>query len=41
LSVSTSWRLHCEARSTEDIARDLDSEPDAVRGWIERRGGAN
>ena len=31
-------RLHCEARSIEDIDRDLDSEPDTVRGWIERQG---
>ena len=34
-------RLHGEARSLEDIARDLDSEPDTVRGWIERSLGAD
>ncbi len=31
-------RLHGEGRSIEDIARDLDSDPDTVRGWIERKG---
>ena len=31
-------RLHGEGRSLEDIARDLDSDPDTVRGWIERKG---
>jgi hypothetical protein len=31
-------RLHGEGRSLDDIARDLESEPDTVRGWIERRG---
>jgi hypothetical protein len=29
-------RLHDEGRSIEDIARQLESEPDTVRGWIER-----
>jgi hypothetical protein len=33
-------RLHGEGRSLEDIARDLDSDPDTVRGWIERKGGS-
>jgi len=31
-------RLHREGRSIEDIARELESDPDTVRGWIERRG---
>ena len=30
-------RLHGEGRSLEDIARELDSDPDTVRGWIERK----
>jgi hypothetical protein len=30
-------RLHGEGRSIEDIARELDSDPDTVRGWIERK----
>jgi hypothetical protein len=30
-------RLHGEGRPLEDIARELDSDPDTVRGWIERR----
>jgi len=30
-------RLHAEGRSIDDIARDLESDPDTVRGWIERR----
>jgi hypothetical protein len=30
-------RLHGEGRSIRDIARKLESEPDTVRGWIERR----
>jgi hypothetical protein len=30
-------RLHGEGRSLEDIARELESDPDTVRGWIERR----
>ena len=30
-------RLHGEGRSLEEIARDLDSDPDTVRGWIERK----
>jgi hypothetical protein len=33
-------RLHGEGRSLEDIARELDSDPDTVRGWIERKGGS-
>jgi hypothetical protein len=31
-------RLHREGRSLEDIARELDSDPDTVRGWVERKG---
>jgi hypothetical protein len=34
-------RLRAEGRSIEEIARDLESEPDTVRGWIERQSGAN
>ena len=30
-------RLHGEGRSLEDIARELDSDPDTVRGWVERK----
>ena len=30
-------RLHGEGRSHEDIARELDSDVDTVRGWIERK----
>jgi hypothetical protein len=30
-------RLHGEGRSLDDIARDLESQPDTVRGWIARR----
>jgi hypothetical protein len=30
-------RLHGEGRSLEDIARELKSDPDTVRGWIERK----
>jgi hypothetical protein len=30
-------RLHGEGRSIDDIARALESEPDTVRGWIERK----
>jgi hypothetical protein len=30
-------RLHGEGRSIKDIARELESDPDTVRGWIERR----
>ena len=30
-------RLHGEGRSIEDIARELESDPDTVRGWIERK----
>ena len=30
-------RLHGEGQSIEDIARELDSDPDTVRGWIERK----
>jgi hypothetical protein len=33
-------RLHGEGRSLEDIARELDSETDTVRGWIERKPGS-
>jgi hypothetical protein len=33
-------RLHGEGRSIDDIARQLESELDTVRGWIERQGGA-
>ena len=31
-------RLRGEGRSIADIARDLQNDPDTVRGWIERRG---
>jgi hypothetical protein len=31
-------RLHGEGRSIEDIARELESDPDTVRGWVERQG---
>ena len=31
-------RLHGEGQSIEDIARELESDPDTVRGWIERNG---
>jgi transposase-like protein len=30
-------RLHGEGRSIEDIARELESDPDTVRGWIARK----
>jgi hypothetical protein len=30
-------RLHDEGRSIEDIARELESDPDTVRGWIESK----
>jgi hypothetical protein len=30
-------RLHAEGRSIEEIARQLESEQETVRGWIERR----
>ena len=33
-------RLHDEGRSIEDIARDLVSDPETVRGWIERKAGS-
>jgi hypothetical protein len=33
-------RLHGEGRSMEEIARELESDPDTVRGWIERRAGS-
>ena len=33
-------RLHGEGRSIEDIARELESDPATVRGWIERKGGS-
>ena len=32
-------RLHAEGRSIENIARQLESDPETVRGWIERKGG--
>jgi hypothetical protein len=31
-------RLHGEGRPVEDIARELDSDAETVRGWIERKG---
>jgi hypothetical protein len=34
-------RLHTEGRPLEDIARELDSDPDTVRGWIERKLGSD
>jgi hypothetical protein len=34
-------RLHGEGRSLADIARELDSDPDTVRGWIERKGASS
>jgi hypothetical protein len=30
-------RLHGEGRSIDDIARELESDPDTVRSWIERK----
>jgi hypothetical protein len=33
-------RLHGEGRSIDDIARELESEPETVRGWIERKRGS-
>jgi hypothetical protein len=33
-------RLHREGRSIDDIARQLESVPDTVRGWIERQLGS-
>ena len=33
-------RLHGEGRSFEDIARELESDPDTVRGWIEQKRGS-
>jgi hypothetical protein len=33
-------RLHGEQRSFEDIAGTLESDPDTVRGWIERQRGS-
>jgi hypothetical protein len=30
-------RLHGEGRSLDDIASELDSDPDTVRGWVERK----
>jgi hypothetical protein len=30
-------RLHAEGRSMEEIARELESDPETVRGWIERK----
>jgi hypothetical protein len=32
-------RLHGEGRSIEDIAREVESDPDTVRGWLERKRG--
>jgi len=32
-------RLHAEGRTIEHIARELESDPETVRGWIERKGG--
>jgi hypothetical protein len=32
-------RLHTEGRAIEDIARQLESDSDTVRGWIERKVG--
>ena len=29
--------LHGEGRSIDGIARELESDPDTVRGWIERK----
>jgi hypothetical protein len=34
-------RLHGEGRSIEEIAYQLQSDPETVRGWIEREGGAS
>jgi hypothetical protein len=34
-------RLQGEGRSLDDIARELDSDPDTVRGWIERKGASS
>jgi hypothetical protein len=33
-------RLHAEGRSIEDIAHQLENDPDTVRGWIARKSGA-
>jgi transposase-like protein len=33
-------RLHGEGRSIDDIARTLESDPETVRGWIERKRGS-
>jgi hypothetical protein len=33
-------RLHGEGLALEDIARELESDPDTVRGWIERKRGS-
>jgi hypothetical protein len=33
-------RLHGEGRSIAEIARDLESDPDTVRGWIARKRGS-
>jgi hypothetical protein len=33
-------RLHDEGRSLEEIARALDSDPETVKGWIERKAGS-
>jgi hypothetical protein len=34
-------RLRAEGQSIDYIARHLESDPDTVRGWIERKGGAS
>jgi hypothetical protein len=34
-------RLHGQGLSFDDIAREVESEPETVRGWIERKGGSS
>jgi hypothetical protein len=34
-------RLHAEGRSIEDIALQMESDPDTVRGWIDRKRAAS
>jgi hypothetical protein len=34
-------RLHGEGHAVDDIARELESDPETVRGWIKRKGGAS
>ena len=34
-------RLHGKGRSIEDIARALESDPETVRGWIDRKRGSS